>query len=247
MKISIITVCYNSESTIEKTIKSLINQSYKNIEYIVIDGNSTDSTVSIINNYLEYIDIFLSEKDFGLYDAINKGIKLATGELIGILHSDDIFFNNRVVEKIAQFHVENNIDASIGDIVQRNTNNTIIRKYSSKKWNPNKLIFGLMPPHPSIFIKKVLFEKYGGYSLEFRIAADFDLIVRFFYLNRINWKYSSIVTTNMLIGGLSSTGLNSYNILSTEIYTALSKNNVNSSQLLIRLRAIWKLFEFIRR
>ena len=245
MKISVITVCYNSRLTIENTIVSVLNQSHSDLEYIIIDGNSTDGTKEIIEKYKSRIDVFISEPDNGLYDAINKGIKIATGHLIGLLHADDIFYNNKVIEKIAHFHKNNGIDISIGDIIQRNHHGKILRKYSSKNWETSKLKLGFMPPHPSIFIKKAIFEKYGNYSEQFKIAADFDLIIRFFKINNVKWKYSNITTTNMLVGGLSSSGLKSYKLLSKEIQLALTRNDIEFNSIRIHLRAFWKLKEFI--
>ena len=135
MKISIITVCYNSVSTIEKTFQSIKNQSYENIEYIVIDGGSSDGTLKIINQYKEYISKFISEPDKGLYDAMNKGISIANGEIIGILNSDDIFFDNNVLKEVSKFHISNRIDASVGNILQFDNKGNIVRRYSSKNWN----------------------------------------------------------------------------------------------------------------
>ena len=138
MKISIITVCYNSASTIEKTIQSVAKQSYSNIEYVVVDGNSKDNTLVIIKNNQKTITKWISEPDKGLYVAMNKGISMSTGDIIGILNSDDIFTDNFVLEKIAKFHLENRVDASVGNITQFNKNKKIVRKYSAKNWSPKR-------------------------------------------------------------------------------------------------------------
>jgi glycosyltransferase involved in cell wall biosynthesis len=159
MKISIITVCYNSANTIEKTFKSVQNQIYKNIEYIVIDGGSKDATLTIVNKHKDLISKLVSEPDKGLYDAMNKGVKLATGDIVGVLNSDDIFTDEFVLKNIAKFHLENDIDASVGNIIQFNEAWKNVRKYSSKNWTPENLKIGFMPPHPSIFFKRELFEK----------------------------------------------------------------------------------------
>lgn len=157
MKISIITVCYNSASTIEKTIKSVASQTYKNIEYIIVDGNSKDNTIDIIKKHENNITKWISEPDKGLYDAMNKGLALATGDLIGILNSDDTFYSVNVIEEIAKFHENNNIDASVGNIIQHKEDGKVVRIYSSKFWSPEKLRIGFMPPHPSIFLKQNYF------------------------------------------------------------------------------------------
>ena len=247
VKISIITVCFNSSKTIEKTFLSIKNQSYQNIEYIVVDGGSSDDTLKIIKNYSSYISKYISEPDKGLYDALNKGIALATGDIVGILNSDDIFFDSLVLEKIAKFHLENSIDASVGNIIQFNKNEKIIRKYSSKNWHPDKLKIGFMPPHPAIFFKRNLFEKFGNYKSDFISGADYELIIRFFLRNKITWKFSNITTTSMLIGGISSSGYKSYKIISKEIKKALELNNIQFSYFKILLRFIWKLKGFLNK
>lgn len=247
MKISIITVCYNSESTIEKTFKSVEDQTYKNIEYIVVDGGSKDTTLSLIKGYSHMISNWVSEPDKGLYDAMNKGIKMATGDIVGILNSDDTFYNESVLEQIVEFHKQNSIDASVGNIVQHNTDGKIVRKYSAANWNPKKLKIGFMPAHPALFIKKELFVKYGDYALDFKIGADYDLITRLFLKNKISWKYSDITTTAMLIGGVSSSGLESYKLITKEIAKALNRNNVEFSYTKVFLRGLWKLSGMLKK
>tara|TARA_B100000780_G_scaffold201391_1_gene142804 strand:+ start:108 stop:857 length:750 start_codon:yes stop_codon:yes gene_type:complete len=246
MKISIITVCFNSSKTIERTFISVKNQTYKNIEYIVVDGNSSDNTVQIIKNYKKVISKSISENDKGLYDAMNKGIKMASGDIIGILNSDDVFTDNYVLENIGNFHKKNKIDASIGNITQFNEKGKIVRKYSSKSWHPHKLKIGFMPPHPSVFFKKDLFKKYGNYRLDFISCADYELIIRFFLKNNITWKYSGITTTSMLTGGISSSGYSSYKLISKEIKKALELNDINFSYFKIITRLFWKLKGFLK-
>jgi len=244
MKISLITVCFNSSKTIERTFISVKNQTYKNVEYIVVDGNSSDNTIQIIKNYKRIISKSISENDTGLYDAMNKGIKMSSGDIIGILNSDDVFIDNHVLEKIANFHKKNRIDASIGNITQVNGKGEIVRKYSSKSWHPQKLKIGFMPPHPSVFFKKDLFEKFGNYRQDFISCADYEIIIRFFLKNNITWKYSSITTTIMLTGGISSSGYSSYKLISKEIKKALQLNNINFSYFKIITRFFWKLKGF---
>jgi len=178
---------------------------------------------------------------------MNKGIELATGDLVGILNSDDTFYNNNVLKKLANFHKQNQIDASIGNIIQYNKNGKIVRNYSSKNWQPNKLKIGFMPPHPSIFFKRVLFKKLGNYKLDYMIGADYELITRFFLNNKIKWKYSGITTTSMLIGGLSSSGYKSYRLISKEIMKALIRNGIAFSPLKVRLRGFFKIIELFNR
>lgn len=247
MKISIITVCYNSAVTIEKTILSVANQTYPNIEYIIIDGNSRDATVDIIKKHESAISKWISEPDKGLYDAMNKGIGMATGDLIGILNSDDTFNTNTVVQDVINFHTRNNIDASVGNIMQHRENGKVVRIYSSKYWNPKKLTIGFMPAHPSIFFKRELFNKYGNYDLGFKIGADYELITRFFLKNRISWKYSGITTTAMLVGGLSSSGSSSYKLITQEIQKALTMNEIVFDPFKIKIRFLWKIIGFLKK
>lgn len=247
MKISIITVSYNSAKTIEETLKSVKNQTYSDIEYIVIDGASKDETISIIKNYQDIISYWVSEPDKGLYDAINKGISKATGDYIGIINSDDTFYETDTIEKIAKFLSKNsNLDAITGDIVQHQ-NNKIIRKYSSSKWSPEKLKIGFMAPHPSIFIKTHLFSKYGSYKSGYKIAADYELIIRFFLKHNIIYKYSDIITTSMAVGGASSSGYKSYKIITDEIKRAFEENEINYAPLKVKYRFVWKIWGYINK
>lgn len=247
MKITIITVCYNSAATLEKTILSVANQTYKNIEYIVVDGNSNDGTLELIKKHEDKISKWISEPDHGLYDAMNKGLALATGDLIGILNSDDTFYSSTVIAEIARFHEQNGIEASVGTIMQHTATGKVVRVYSSKKWTPEKLKIGFMPPHPSIFFKKDLFSKYGNYALGFVIGADYELITRFFLKNKISWKYSGITTTAMLVGGLSSSGSGSYKLITQEIKKALLMNEISFSSIKIQFRFIWKIIGFVKK
>lgn len=247
LKVSIITVCYNSSKTIEKTFQSVKNQTYTNIEYIVVDGKSTDTTLDIITNYKEVITKYISEKDKGLYDAMNKGIAMATGDIVGILNSDDVFYSNTIIEEVANFHNKNSIEASVGNIIQFNNKGKTVRRYIAKNWNPEKLKIGFMPAHPAIFFNRELFKKFGDYHLDFIIGADYELITRFFLKNKISWKFSNITTTAMLVGGVSSSGMSSYKIVTKEIAKALSRNGIKFSNTKIKLRGFWKIVGFLNK
>jgi hypothetical protein len=178
---------------------------------------------------------------------MNKGIAMASGDLIGILNSDDTFNSNTVIEEIANFHIQNSIEASVGNILQHKENGKIVRLYSSKYWSPEKLKIGFMPPHPSIFFKKELFDKFGNYDLGFKIGADYELITRFFLKNNITWKYSGITTTAMLVGGLSSSGSSSYKLITKEIQKALNMNGIIFSSFKIKMRFFWKIIGFLKK
>lgn len=245
MKISIITVCYNSAKTIEETLKSVKNQTYPNIEFIVIDGKSKDETISIIKKYEDIISYFESEEDKGLYDAINKGIEKATGDFVGILNSDDVFFDENTISSVADFLNRNSsLDAITGNIIQIK-NGKIIRHYKSNKWKPRDLEIGFMPPHPSIFIRKSTYNRLGLYKLGYKIAADYELIIRYFLKNKIQYKYSGITTTKMLVGGASSSGINSYKIITNEVLRAFNENDLKHSKYRIKYRFFWKFFDYI--
>ena len=246
MKISIITVCYNSEKTIRKTIESVINQDYNDIEYIIIDGLSNDNTINIINEYTHKISQTISEKDNGIYDAINKGIKVATGEVVGIINSDDELYNNKIISTIADTYKENlNLDAIIGDIIFLNENNDIHRKYSALKWKPSKFAWGMMPPHPSFYCKKQLFNKYGYYRTDFKIAADYELMMRYILVNKISYKYLPIVFVKMSLGGISTKNLKSNLNINIEVMRACKLNNIKTNIFKIYTKYIFKMFEFV--
>ncbi len=247
MKISIITVCFNSVETIEKTIESVKSQDYDDIEYIIVDGNSSDGTINIIKKYeSNVIDKWISESDKGLYDAMNKGLEMATGDFVGVLNSDDYFYGNSTISKVVEFlKNHSDIDAITGDVMYEK-NGKIIRKYSSKKWKPDLLKIGFMPPHLSIFIRRTMFDKYGNYTLGYKIASDYELIIRFFLKNKIKYKYSDIITTIMSVGGLSSSGWSSYKTITKEIDKAFKTNNIAYSPFKVKFRFVWKLLDYIR-
>lgn len=243
IKISIITVCYNSEKTIEDAINSVYLQDYKNIEYIIIDGESSDSTNSIILKNIDKIDKYISEKDNGLYDAINKGIFYSTGDIIGILNSDDTFANSNIVSSIASYFSNNNLDVLFADIAFVNSKYQLKSFYSSKYWNPSLLKFGFMPAHPTFYCKKNLFNKYGFYSLDYKIAADFELIVRFFKNeNKINFLYIPRIFVFMKLGGLSTRGIKSKFIILREIMKACKANKLKTNYFFLLIKYIFKFF-----
>ena len=181
IKVSIITVVYNNQSTIDYAIQSVLNQDYPNIEYIVVDGNSTDATVEKIQNYKENITHFISEPDKGIYDAMNKGLNLASGDIIGILNSDDFYADNNIISSIVNEFQEKQVDLVFGDIVFVKPENLdkITRYYSSDNFHPRKFAWGWMPAHPSCFLKQEIYEKYGYFKTDYKIAADYEIMTRF--------------------------------------------------------------------
>jgi glycosyltransferase len=245
LKVSIITVCYNSQNTIQDTIDSIINQSCRNsIEYIVIDGYSTDKTKSILFNNFDNIDIILSEPDKGLYDAMNKGIKMATGDIIGILNSDDLLYSKYTVEDIIKTFIDNpQIDFIYGDLVYVDQFDTfkVKRKWKSKKITNNYFKLGNVPAHPTIYIKNKVINQILPYDLSFKFASDYDFILRLF-LN-LNFKsfYLNKYLVKMRLGGLTSKNLKNRILQNKEIVRSWEKNKQKipfyffPSKLLIRL------------
>lgn len=244
--VSIITVSYNSVNTISDTIKSVLAQTYSEIEYIIIDGCSTDGTINLVRSYGERISKFISAKDNGLYDAINKGIQVATGDIVGVLHSDDFFYNNLVVEKIARAFEEIEIDAVIGDIqfVDPVDSLKIVRYFSSRKFNLAKFRFGYMPPHPSFYIRRELHEKLGYYKTDYKIAADYELVLRFLLIRKIKYRYLEMPFVSMRSGGVSNKSIGSNITLNREIARACRENGIYTNYLLIYSKYITKVFEF---
>jgi glycosyltransferase involved in cell wall biosynthesis len=247
IKISLITVCYNSEKTIKKTIESVLNQNYANIEYIIIDGGSKDGTLNIINEFSIGIDKLISESDKGIYDAINKGILLATGEIVGILNSDDIFYDqNTLSDIVAQFNSNRDLDAVIGDIIFLNDEGKTHRYYSSKNWTPSNFAWGIMPPHPTFYCKRQNFFKFGLYRLDFKIAADYELLIRFLYVNKLNYKYISKILVKMSLGGISTKNILSNFQINREVLRACEINNINTNVFKLYTKYIFKIKELIK-
>ncbi|SHG41050.1 glycosyltransferase [Flavobacterium micromati] len=207
MKISIITVCYNRKATIAKAIESVLGQSFYNIEYIIIDGNSTDGTTQIIESYKQHLSQFISEPDNGMYDAINKGLKLATGDVIGLMHSDDEFYDNNVLKRIAaRFADDQSIDGVYGDgiYVSNDAEQRIIRDRIGGVFSINKIKKGWLPLHPTVYLKKPIIDKHGFYRLDFKIASDTEFLIRYLYLHKIKMSYINSYIVKMRIGGMST-------------------------------------------
>lgn len=209
MKVSIITVSLNNAEYIETCIQSVINQDYENIEYIVIDGDSTDGTLDTLGKYGSRISRLVSEPDNGMYDALNKGLCLASGEIVGLLHADDIFAHANVLSKVATILRDPQVDACYGDLlyVSRNDSNQIVRYWKSGPYNPRRFYRGWMPPHPAFFVKRSICEKYGMFNLALGSAADYELMLRFLLKNSITCTYIPEVLVKMRTGGQSNASL----------------------------------------
>ena len=246
MKISIITVCYNSEKTIKKTIESVLNQDYNNIEYIIIDGDSKDNTLNIINEFNNGIAKVISEKDNGIYDAINKGILLATGDIVGILNADDVFYDQNTISTVAaKFNNNLALESVIADIIFLNDKGKTHRHYTAKSWNPNKFAWGIMPPHPTFYCKRQNFIKLGLYRLDLKIAADYELLIRFLLVNKLSYEYIPKILVKMSLGGVSTKNLRSNLKINNEVLRACKINKVNTNIFKLYTKYIFKLKELI--
>lgn len=249
MKVSIITVAFNSAATIAHCMQSVLDQSFSNIEYIVVDGLSKDNTLNIVR---EFEPLFagkmrwISENDNGIYDAMNKGLHMATGDVVGILNSDDFFTDNDVIEKVAQSFTDDNIDAVYGDVhFVRETNlSRCVRYYSSAGFRPWWLRFGIMPAHPSFYARKEVFQKAGLYKTDYKIGGDFEMMVRLFKRFDIKTKYLPMVFVTMRMGGASTKNVGSRLTLSREDTRACRENGVYTHPLLICLKYFYKILEF---
>lgn len=216
MRITIITVCYNRKGTIEKAIKSVLEQSYDNIEYIIIDGNSTDGTKEIIESYRDKITHFVSEPDKGMYDAINKGFQLATGDAIGLMHSDDEFYDEKAISRIVKrFNYDPSIEGVYGDGVYVSNDNQerMIRNRIGGAFSLQKIKSGWLPLHPTVYLKKSIIDKYGLYNINFKIASDTEFLLRYLYKYKIKVSYINAYIVKMRMGGMSTNLKRAFEVL----------------------------------
>ncbi len=248
-KISIITVCYNSAATIRDTIESVLAQDHPSIEYIIVDGASGDGTMEVVREFSGKINVVISEPDKGIYDAMNKGIHAATGDVVGLLNSDDFYADNSAVSRLVQRMEEVGTDMVFADLVIVDAGNTerVLRYYDSSAFHTGLLRYGWMPAHTTLLVKRELYEKYGVFSLDFRIAADFEMIVRLFHSAGASYTYLPVVVIKMRTGGLSTNGLKSSWVLNREIVQACQANGLKTSLPRVLLKIPSKLLEYIRR
>ena len=248
LKISIITVSFNAGSTIEDTIKSVISQSYDNIEYIIIDSASTDNTIDIVESFKQEISYFISERDKGIYHGMNKGIKVATGDIIGILNADDVYPNRFVIEDVINHFLQNNPDTIFGDLVYVDSKDMykVVRYWKSGDFDRKKIQYGWMLPHPTFFIKKEIYDKYGVYSDKLKSAADYEMMLRLLYKNRCTTSYLPKILVNMRSGGYSNESILHRLRGNSEDVMAWRLNDLDPPKLLRILKPLSKVKQFIR-
>ena len=249
MKISIITATFNSGKFIESCIKSILKQNYKKFEIIIIDGLSTDSTIKKIKIFLDKnnnIKIF-SEKDLGIYHALNKGIEKANGDIIGFVHSDDLLYNKNVLSNIIDVFKNSNIDGVYGDLqyVEKQNTNKVIRYWKSKDFKSNLINKGWTPPHPTLYLKKQVYEKHGFFDLNYKISSDYDFMTKIFMDNTYNFKYIPKVITKMRVGGISNKNIKNVLIKTFEDYKVIYKNGSGGIITLLRKNTS-KIKQFIK-
>jgi glycosyltransferase len=230
MKVSIITVCFNSSATIHKTIKSVNSQSYKNIEHIFVDGNSKDGTRKIILSKSKRATKLISESDHGIYDAMNKGIKFSSGQIIGILNSDDFYFNCNVIENVVKEIKRQSSDCLYGDLVYINQKrlSKIVRYWVAGEFNKQRIKFGWMPPHPTVFLMRKIYDDLGYFNTNYKISADYDFILRLLVREGLKITYLPKILVKMRLGGASNRSFKRIFIKSYEDYLILRKNYSSS-------------------
>ncbi len=251
MKISIITATYNSAKTVTDTLESVLRQSYNDYEYLIVDGASKDETMTVVKEYESRFEgrlRYISEPDKGLYDAMNKGLKMATGDVVGILNSDDFYTSDDALQTIADAFNANDIDATYGDIhfVNDDDLTKMVRYYSSSVFKRSYMRFGLMPAHPSFYCKKSVYEKYGYFDTSYRVAADFENLLRLIFINKIKTLYIPKDFVTMRTGGASTAGFGSRRQIMRDHLRAMKQNGVYSNMFLLSLRYFYKIYELIR-
>ena len=248
-KISVITVSFNSVITIRDTIESIISQDYNNIEYIIIDAGSKDGTLEIINEYKDYISFFSSEDDKGIYDGMNKGISIATGDVVGILNSDDFYPNSFIISNVVSTFINEGCDAVYGDLVYVKffDIDKIVRYWQSGNYSADKIRNGWMLPHPTFFVKRFLYEKYGYYDTDLKTAADYKMILKLLYKYNIKVFYIPMILVNMRMGGVSNSSILNRLRANKEDGLAWTKNQLNKPSFVRIKKPLLKVRQFFLR
>jgi glycosyltransferase len=245
-KISIITVTYNSAATLEHTIQSVLLQDHPDVEYIIVDGASTDDTLSVIRKYRHKIAHFVSEKDDGLYFALNKGISLATGDIIGIIHADDFYTSDHVLTAVDEMITTTKANALYADLYYVDAHNTdkIIRKWHSGKYSEGKFLWGWMPPHPTFFVRKEVYQKFGAFNTALRTSADYELMLRLIHKHKIKLAYLPEYIVKMRMGGQSNASVKNRVKANKEDRKAWELNGINPYFFTLALKPLRKISQF---
>lgn len=248
MKISVITAVYNNHDTIADAINSVLSQTYADVELIVIDGGSSDGTLDVLQGYGDKLNKLVSEPDQGIYDALNKGLKLATGDVIGFLHSDDLYADQRVLARIAEGFANSKVDALYGDLVYvgKGNEDKVVRYWRAGEFSSDKLHYGWMPPHPTLYVKREVYERIGLFDTKFRIAADYDFMLRLLSLENISLAYIPELLVKMRLGGASNRSLKNLFRKSREDYEVISRHGLSGLLTLI-CKNLRKLPQFLGR
>ena len=250
MKVSIITATYNSKSMIKSSMDSVISQDYPNVEYVIVDGKSNDNSLDIIEGYIKmnFPIKLISEKDEGVYDAFNKGIMLTTGDIIGFVHADDFLNSNTILSEIVSIFENNDVDGVYGDLqyVKVSDTNNVVRNWKSRPFYPEMIKNAWMPPHPTLFLRKEVYEKHGHFDTSYKIAADYEFILRIFKDQFLNFEYLPKVITTMRLGGISNGSLRNIALKVKEDYRAMRKHNVGNIFTLAR-KTLSKLDQYFKR
>lgn len=247
MKISVITVCFNSVRTLGDTLESVAAQTHLEVEHIVVDGASTDGTLKIIERYGKHVALLISEPDQGIYDAMNKGLRLATGEVIGFLNADDVYADSGVVERVSAIMAEDGLDALFGDaeFVSPDRPNQPVRRYRSERFRPERIAWGWMPAHPALFLRRRVYERYGLFRTDYRIAGDFEYCARIFHRNKLVYRNLPETLVRMRTGGISTSGWRNTVLLNREVLRACRENGIDTNILKIFSKYPAKLMEFL--
>ncbi len=248
MKISIITVCYNAEASLDATLQSVQAQDYHNVEHIVVDGASTDGTSAILARHAGRIARLISEKDRGIYDAMNKGIACATGDVVGILNADDVYADTSVLSRVVARMEAQVLDAVYADVeyFRPEAPETVVRRYCSARFTPARIPYGWMPAHPTLFLQRRVYAQFGSFKTDYRIASDFEFIARIFSRQQLRYCYVPEVWVRMRTGGVSTGGLRATLLLNREVLRACHENGIATHAFKILSKYPAKLLEMVR-
>ena len=246
MKVTVVTVCYNAAATIADTLESVTMQSHPDIERIVIDGASTDDTLKIVERYSSGLAHLRSEPDCGVYDAMNKGLAIASGDVIGFLNADDMYAGPEVLSRVAGIMEEGRLDAVVGDVEFFNPKDPAgtVRRYRSSQFRPDRIAFGWMPAHPALFLHRRVYDRYGHFRSDYRIAGDFEYCARIFHANTLAYRSLSETLVRMRMGGISTRGWRSTFLLNREVVRACRENGIDTNMLKIFSKYPAKILEF---